>query len=122
MGISAPFVLAYVKNVLQPGSGLVRDLIQKGAEASYDALSLCAFLRCARYGLIDSLVYLWRVTGGSDGDSLLYVPLHAINLWYTLSICQIISNELVDPVLTLVAIGWLTNIDWKALECREWFQ
>lgn len=86
-------------------------MIQKVAEVEYHGMLPCALLRWARYGLIERMVYL-RMLNCCDGDFLLlYLPLGSIKSCYTLGICRLGPAMVVDPVLALVTIKRLTEVD-----------
>lgn len=50
----------------------------------------------------------------------MYVPLGLIESWYKQGTYRLVCNIMLDLVLALVAIRWLTEIDWEALEDRKW--
>lgn len=105
----------------QSGTGLERDLVQTIAEFEYHLMSLGALISCVRYGLIGLLVYRRMVFDWIGGGAVLHVHLGSIKSGYAVGICRLIQNMAVDPMLALVAIGQLTEIDWKALEDQDWF-
>lgn len=113
-------MLAYVTNKALFETGLERELIQKTAEVEYLLSSLVTFLRCVWYGLTERLAYSRMVLGCEDSAALLYVPLESIKSWYALCICRLLWTMVEDPVLALVAIVQLTEIDLRAMEDQKW--
>lgn len=75
-------------------------------------VSLSAFLHCAWNGSIVLLAYPRMVSGCKGVSTLLHVPS---------SICWLVFNMAMNPVLALAALGRLTEIDWKAFEYQDLF-
>lgn len=119
LGIRTLVVFLYVTDEAQSGTGLERGLVQKVAEVEYNVSSLGAFLHSAQYCPAERLAYPWMVAGCEGGGALLRVSLCTIKSWYALGVCRLLRNIAVDPVLALVAIGRLMNINWEAIADQE---
>lgn len=72
---------------------------------------LGAFLGCARYGPIGRFAYFWIAPGSSGRCTLPYVSLKLIMSWYALGTLRLIRILMLDPVLAIVAVGRLMEID-----------
>lgn len=56
------------------------------------------------------------VSGCDGGDALFKVLLGSVKPMYTLSVCRIVRNMVVNPVLAFLKIERLTNIEWHMLK------
>lgn len=90
-------------------------------EDEFDVKTLSAFLQCARYGSSERLAYPYMIAGCADHGVLLQVDRLPIKSWYQLELLRLIRDIEMDPVLALVVIGLLTEVDWDALGDQEWF-
>lgn len=121
LGIPISIVFSYMTNKIQKETGLKLELAKRAAEVESGATSLGAFLRRARYGPIDRLVYARKVSRFSGRGGLQHVLLVPIMLRYGLGILRLICNMAVDVMLAFFAVGWLTEFGWSALEDQKWF-
>lgn len=74
-------------------------------------MSLGAFLRYARCGPTVRLACPRMAYGCSGSGTMLFVPLGSVRSWFAFGICRLLWNMVVDPVVALVGVGRLTEID-----------
>lgn len=119
LSVPFPVIFWYMMNKEQSRTGVERDLIQKVVEVRYYVTSLGAFLRCARYSVIDRLAYSRMASGCGGGVASLHVLSGSINSWYALGISRLFRNMAVISVFALVAIELLKEIEWDTLGDQE---
>lgn len=102
---------AYLTVPTMEGTFHERQLVRQISEVNFNVLFLSSFLRLVRYALVMRISYDRMMVGCEGNGMLLRVPVTMVDEWFAVGILCHIRNIMVDPVLALVAVACVTEMD-----------
>lgn len=81
----------------------------------------CAFLRAAHVRVVERLPFDLIATVCASRGGSLRVLLRLVIKWFSFGILQLLDRLYFDPVLAIVAIARVCEVEWAALSDRSRF-
>lgn len=96
-------------------------MVARIAEVEFSILSLGAFLRAARVGVVERQSFDRMIPSFKSRGEILRVPFPLIKEWFSFGILWLLGRMEVNQVLVFVAIARLCEVEWSALGEQSWF-
>lgn len=112
--VPSPVVYGYLTGLVMEVAVHERRLITRIAEMEFNLLTLSAFFGLVCNGLVRWLSYKGMMVGCHSYGSLVWVSISMVEKWFGLGIMSLVRNMEVDPVLPLVTVARVVEVDWAA--------
>lgn len=98
-----------------------RTTVARIAEIEFSILSLGAFLRATRVGVIERISFDSMVTSFKSCDAIIRVEFPFLKKWFNFGILRLLDRMYVNPVLVFVGIARFCGVDWSVLSDQSLF-
>lgn len=121
LGALSPVVYSYFPGESQNGAPRQKRICTIICQSEYIILALGAFLRTVCNGGIGRLAFDSLVEGCRGYDTLLPMPDLLVEQWFSFGLLRCIRDMAIEPVMAMVAVACVAEIDWSAQPEQEWF-
>lgn len=120
LGVTNSIVLFYLSDLYFRGSELQQVMAARIGEMEFSILSLGTFSRFAQVGVVEWLSVYRMITSCKSRGTILRILSLLIKEWFSFGLLRPLDRTETTPVLALVVVARLCEVNWSLLRDQSW--